>query len=127
MRRIYLATLLGALLPVAFAMTAPTRVQAKGNDSDDQMITLSGCVQGYTQGGYFLSDSKDFKNGKPKHYLLINDNDEVKTHTGKWVEVVGWPAEIGWVASIKTPDNRKLKTAAVFGVDAVTVVRESCS
>jgi hypothetical protein len=89
-------------------------------------VTLSGCVQGFSQGGYFLSDSTD-KNGKPKNYLLINDNDEVKQHMGKWVEVIGRPADFSWAASIKTSDSRTLKAGTVFGVDEVKVVRDSCT
>src|SRR5207253_9099436 len=58
-------------------------VQSTQAKKEDELITLTGCVQGFAQGGYFLSDSTD-KKGKPKHYLLVNDNDEVKAFTGKW-------------------------------------------
>jgi hypothetical protein len=118
MKYIFVITL-AALVLVAPGFSQ--RVQAK----EDEMVTLSGCVQGFAQGGYFLSDATD-KNGKPKNYLLINDNDEVKEHTGKWVEVVGRPAEFSWGVKIKTTDNRTLKTGSVFGVDTVKVLRESC-
>ena len=115
--------LTGALATVLAGGMAPAKtVQAKEPD----LVTLSGCVQGFTQGGYFLSDSTD-KKGKPKSYLLINDNEEVKAHTGKWVEVSGTPFPFGYSVSIKTSDNRTLKTGSVFGVDEVKVVRDSCS
>ena len=118
MRHLFLTGAVALTLAYGTTFTA----QAK----EPEMITLSGCVQGFAQGGYFLSDSTD-KKGKPKNYLLINDNEEVKEHTGKWVEVVGQPFPFGYDVSIKTQDNRTLKTGSVFGVDAVTVVRDSCS
>jgi hypothetical protein len=93
---------------------------------EDALITLTGCVQGFAQGGYFLSDSTD-KNGKPKHYLLVNDNDEVQAFTGKWVEVSGRPSDFSWGVKITTADNRTLKTGSVFGVETVKLVRDSCS
>jgi len=115
-----------ALFTGALALVLAGATQQNANAKENRLITLSGCVQGFTQGGYFLSDSTD-KNGKPKHYLLINDNDEVKEHTGKWVEVVGRPAEFNYGVSIKTADNRTLKTGSVFGVDTVKVVRDTCA
>jgi hypothetical protein len=119
MKHLYLT---GALaLVLTCAATSHQKVRAK----DNEMITLSGCVQGFAQGGYFLSDAAD-KKGKPKNYLLVNDNDEVKLHTGKWVEVMGRPAEFNYGVSIKTADNRTLKTGSLFGVDTVKVLRENC-
>jgi hypothetical protein len=88
--------------------------------------TSADAYRGFAQGGYFLSDSTD-KNGKPKHYLLVNDNDEGKAFTGKWVEVSGRPSDFGWGVKIKTTDNRTLKTGSVFGVDTVKLVRDTCS
>jgi hypothetical protein len=82
-------------------------------------------VQGFAQGGYFLSDATDAK-GKTKHYLLVNDNDELKQHEGRIVEVSGTPAPFGWSVSIKAQDGRQLKTGSVFGVDEVKVVQLSC-
>ena len=41
------------------------------------MIQLTGCVQGFAQGGYFFRDVVTEK-GKVKHYLLVNNNEEVK-------------------------------------------------
>ena len=113
------------LLALVISDGAMADLKAQANEQEKEMITLSGCVQGFTQGGYFLSDAID-KKGKSKNYLLINDNEEVKEHTGKWVEVVGQPAPFGYGVSIKTQDNRTLKTGSVFGVDTVTVVRDSC-
>lgn len=118
MKRFYLTGALTLLL--AFGATAQ-KAQAK----EDESITLSGCVQGFAQGGYFLSDSTD-KKGKPKNYLLVNDNDEVKEHTGKWVEVSGRPFDFSWGVKITTTDKRTLKTGSVFGVDSVKVMRETC-
>jgi len=100
-------------------------VQSTQAKKEDELITLTGCVQGFVQGGYFLSDSTD-KKGKPKHYLLVNDNDEVKAFTGKWVEVSGRPSDFGWGVKITTIDNRTLKTGSVFGVDTVKLVRDTC-
>jgi hypothetical protein len=114
--------LTGALAMFLAGATHAERAQAK----EPEMITLSGCVQGFAQGGYFLSDSTD-KKGKPKHYLLINDNDEIKEFTGKWVEVNGQPFPFGYGVSIKAQDNRTLKTSSVFGVDTVKVLRDTCT
>jgi hypothetical protein len=111
---------------LAISLAAGATYHDKAQAKEPEMVTLSGCVQGFAQGGYFLSDSTD-KKGKPKHYLLINDNDEVKEFTGKWVEVVGQPFPFGYGVSIKAQDNRMLKTSSVFGVDTVKVVRDSCS
>ncbi len=119
MKRIFLT---GAMALIFAGGVASTRTQA----GEPELVTLSGCVQGFAQGGYFLSDATD-KKGKPKNYLLVNDNDEVKEHTGKWVEVIGQPYPFGYGVSITTQDNRTLKTGSVFGVDAVKVVRDSCS
>jgi lipocalin len=105
---------------------ASAAVQSTQARKEDELITLTGCVQGFAQGGYFLSDSTD-KNGKPKHYLLVNDNDEVQAFTGKWVEVSGRPSDFSWGVKITTADNRTLKTGSVFGVDTVKLVRDSCS
>jgi hypothetical protein len=92
---------------------------------EDKLVTITGCVQGFAQGGYFLSDATDAK-GKTKHYLLVNDNDELKEHEGRVVEVSGSPAPFGWSVSIKAQDGRQLKTGSVFGVEEVKVVRPSC-
>ncbi len=113
--------LTGALALILACGATSQKAQAKENE----LVTLSGCVQGFAQGGYFLSDSTD-KKGKPKHYLLVNDNEEVKEHTGKWVEVSGRPAEFSWGVKITTADNRTLKTGSVFGVDTVKVLKETC-
>jgi hypothetical protein len=114
-------------LTSAFALIlACGAVQDTHAKKEDEVITLTGCVQGFAQGGYFLSDSTD-KNGRPKHYLLVNDNDEVKTFTGKWVEVAGRPSDFSWGVKITTADNRTLKTGSVFGVETVKLVRDSCS
>ncbi|HEV3215106.1 MAG TPA: hypothetical protein VGZ27_05260 [Vicinamibacterales bacterium] len=110
-------------LALVLACAAVQDTQAR---KEDELITLTGCVQGFAQGGYFLSDSTD-KNGKPKHYLLVNDNDEVRAFTGKWVEVAGRPSDFSWGVKITTADNRTLKTGSVFGVDTVKLVRDSCS
>jgi hypothetical protein len=110
-------------LALILACGAVRHTQAK---KEDELITLTGCVQGFAQGGYFLSDSTD-KNGKPKHYLLVNDNDEVKAFTGKWVEVVGRPSDFSWGVKITTADNRTLKTGSVFGVETVKLVGDSCA
>jgi hypothetical protein len=91
----------------------------------DEMIELTGCVQGFAQGGYFFSDVVDEK-GRVKHYLLVNDNEEVKQFEGKRVKVVGSPAPFGWTVKFTTPDNRVLKTSNVFGVDTVEVVQPAC-
>ena len=120
MKHLFLTGVLAVVL--AGGATSIQQAQAK----EPEMVTLSGCVQGFAQGGYFLSDTTD-KKGKPKHYLLINDNDEVKDFTGKWVEVQGQPAPFGYGVSMKTADNRTLKTGSVFGVDTVKVLRDSCS
>ena len=110
------------ILAGALAMTLGQThtVQAK-----DEMVTLKGCVQGFAQGGYFLSDAVDRK-GKTKHYLLVNDNDELNKHEGRMVEVIGMPAPFGWSVKIKALDGRELKTGSVFGVDEVKVVQPSC-
>jgi len=105
---------------LALTFGQPHSVQAK-----DETVTLTGCVQGFAQGGYFLSDAVD-KKGKTKHYLLVNDNDELKQHEGRMVEVVGTPAPFGWSVKIKAIDGRELKTGSVFGVDEVKVVQPSC-
>ena len=91
----------------------------------EEMMTLTGCVQGFAQGGYFLSDTVDGK-GKVKHYLLVNDNEELKEQEGRMVEVTGTPAPFSWTVKIKAQDGRDLKAGAVFGVDEVKVVQPSC-
>jgi len=108
------------------ALFLASGVTQKTAAKEDEAVTISGCVQGFTQGGYFLSDAIG-KNGKPKHYLLVNDNDEIKEHTGKLVEVIGRPAEFSWGVKIQTADNRTLKTSSVFGVDEVRVISNSCT
>ena len=100
---------------------AARTVQAK----EEQLVKLTGCVQGFAQGGYFLSDAVD-KKGNPKHYLLVNDNEELKAHEGRMVEVSGTPAPFSWTVKIKTHDVRDLKTGSVFGVDEVKVLQPSC-
>ena len=57
------------LLTAALILTsgATRALQAK----EGQLVKLTGCVQGFAQGGYFLSDAVD-KKGNPKHYLLVN-------------------------------------------------------
>ena len=89
------------------------------------MIQLTGCVQGFAQGGYFFSDVVTEK-GKVKHYLLVNNNEEVKQYEGKMVRVEGTPAPFGWSVKFTTTDNRTLKTSNVFGVDTVEVVQPTC-
>jgi hypothetical protein len=116
LRLIWVMTLALVLLLVA------TR-NAHSKDSD--MIELTGCVQGFAQGGYFFSDVVNDK-GKVKHYLLVNNNDEVKQFEGKRVKVVGTPAPFGWSVKFETRDNRMLKTSSVFGVDTVEVVQPTC-
>ena len=111
------------LLTAALILTsgATRTLQAK----EEQLVKLTGCVQGFAQGGYFLSDATD-KNGKPKHYLLVNDNEELKAHEGRMVEVSGTPAPFSWTVKIRAQDGRDLKTGSVFGVDEVRVVQPSC-
>ncbi len=88
-------------------------------------MKLTACVQGFAQGGYFLSDAVD-KKGNPKHYLLVNDNEELKAHEGRMVEVSGTPAPFSWTVKIKGQDGRDLKTGSVFGVDDVKALHPSC-
>ena len=109
----------------AAAMALSSFIGAQPAHAKDRMVELTGCVQGFAQGGYFFSDGVDEK-GKVKHYLLVNDNDEVKQFEGKTVKVVGTPAPFGWSVKFTTPDNRTLKTSSVFGVDTVEVVQPSC-
>lgn len=116
MRLIWVMTLALVLLLVA------TR---NAHSKQDEMIALTGCVQGFAQGGYFFSDVVTDK-GKVKHYLLVNNNDEVKQFEGKTVKVMGTPAPFGWSVKFKTPDNRELKTSNVFGVDTVEVIQPTC-
>ena len=93
-----------------FAMVAVTAGLVCGGtrtaQAKDETVTLTGCVQGFVQGGYFLSDATD-KKGKPKHYLLVNDNDELKQHEGRLVEVSGTPSPFGWSVKIKAQDGRE--------------------
>ena len=93
--------------------------------AEPKMIELTGCVQGFEQGGYFFSDVVTEK-GKVKHYLLVNNNEEVKQYEGKMVKVTGSPAPFGWSVKFTTSDKRTLKTSSVFGVDTVEVVQPSC-
>jgi hypothetical protein len=110
-----------AVLALVLTWGANRATQAK----DPELVVLTGCVQGFAQGGYFLSDTVD-KKGKTKHYLLVNDNEELKNHTGRWVKVAGTPFPFGWSVKYRTEDNRLLKTGHVFGVDTVEVVQASC-
>jgi hypothetical protein len=98
---------------------------AASANAEPKMIELTGCVQGFEQGGYFFSDVVTEK-GKVKHYLLVNNNEEVKQYEGKMVKVTGSPAPFGWSVKFTTPDKRTLKTSSVFGVDTVEVVQPSC-
>lgn len=98
---------------------------ASSAHAEPKMIELTGCVQGFEQGGYFFSDVVTAK-GKVKHYLLVNNNEEVKQYEGKMVKVTGSPAPFGWSVKFTTPDNRTLKTSSVFGVDTVEVVQPTC-
>ena len=109
----------GIALMLLFAIGRP--VSAK----DDELVTIKGCVQGFAQGGYFLSDAVDEK-GKAKNYLLVNDNEELKEHEGRMVEVSGTPAPFSWTVKITAQDGRQLKAGSVFGVDEVKVVQPSC-
>jgi hypothetical protein len=110
---------LGAL--VSLMLIAAPRANA-----EQKMVELTGCVQGFEQGGYFFSDVVNEK-GKVKHYLLVNNNEEVKQYEGKMVKVTGSPAPFGWSVKFTTPDKRTLKTSSVFGVDTVEVVQPSCA
>ena len=114
-------TFIGAIALALSSLVGVPTAYAK-----EEMIELTGCVQGFAQGGYFFSDVVDGK-GKVKHYLLVNDNDEVKQFEGKLVKVVGSPAPFGWSVKFTTPDNRTLKTSSVFGVDSVEVVQPACN
>ena len=112
-----------ALVAVAIGLVCGGSRTAQAKDGS--LTTLTGCVQGFAQGGYFLSDAVD-KKGKTKHYLLVNDNEELKQHEGRMVEVSGTPSPFGWSVKIKAQDGRELKTGSVFGVDEVKVVQPSC-
>jgi hypothetical protein len=112
--------LAGAMFLALVFLMAPN-----ANAKQDKMVALTGCVQGFAQGGYFFSDVVNEK-GKVKHYLLVNNNDEVKSYEGKTVKVVGTPAPFGWSVKFTTADNRTLKTSSVFGVDTVEVVQPTC-
>jgi hypothetical protein len=114
--------LTGSTILALMLLTGAPAAHAK----QDEMVSLTGCVQGFAQGGYFFSDVVDDK-GKVKNYLLVNNNDEVKQFEGKTVKVVGTPAPFGWSVKFTTPDNRTLKTSSVFGVDTVEVVQDSCN
>lgn len=111
------------ILATAFAMSA--LAMAPNAEAEDKMIQLTGCVQGFAQGGYFFSDVVNEK-GKVTHYLLVNNNEEVKQYEGKMVKVEGTPAPFGWSVKFTTADNRTLKTSNVFGVDTVEVVQPTC-
>jgi hypothetical protein len=118
-----------AALTLAFAAGASYSARAQqlklATMPEGKLVTITGCVQGFSEGGYFLSDSVD-KKGKTKHYLLVNDNEELKTHEGHWVAVIGSPAPFSWSAKIQTQDGRSLKTGSVFGVDEVKVLQATC-
>ncbi len=107
------------------ALGALMLLAAASANAEPKMIELTGCVQGFEQGGYFFSDVVTEK-GKVKHYLLVNNNEEVKQYEGKMVKVTGSPAPFGWSVKFTTPDKRTLKTSSVFGVDTVEVVQPSC-
>ena len=110
----------------ALALAMTVLVMAPGVEAkEDEMVQLTGCVQGFAQGGYFFSDVVTDK-GKVKHYLLVNNNEEVKQYEGKTVKVEGTPAPFGWSVKFTTSDNRTLKTSSVFGVDTVEVVHPTC-
>lgn len=111
------------ILATTFAIS--TLAMAPNAEAEDKMIQLTGCVQGFAQGGYFFSDVVNEK-GKVKHYLLVNNNEEVKQYEGKMVKVEGTPAPFGWSVKFTTADNRTLKTSNVFGVDTVEVVQPTC-
>ena len=107
------------------AAFASTLAMAPNAQAEGKMKQLTGCVQGFAQGGYFFSDVVGEK-GKVKHYLLVNNNEEVKQFEGKMVKVEGTPAPFGWSVKFTTADNRTLKTSDVFGVDTVEVVQPTC-
>lgn len=107
------------------ALFALVLTAAPSASAESKVVELTGCVQGFEQGGYFFSDVVSEK-GTVKHYLLVNNNDEVKQYEGKMVKVTGSPAPFGWSVKFTTPDNRTLKTSSVFGVDTVEVVRPTC-
>ena len=107
------------------ALGALMLLAASSAHAEPKMIELTGCVQGFEQGGYFFSDVVTEK-GKVKHYLLVNNNEEVKQYEGKMVKVTGSPAPFGWSVKFTTPDKRTLKTSSVFGVDTVEVVQPTC-
>jgi hypothetical protein len=111
---------IGAMALVSLMLMAAPKVNA-----EQKMVELTGCVQGFEQGGYFFSDVVNEK-GKVKHYLLVNNNEEVKQYEGKMVKVTGSPAPFGWTVKFTTPDRRTLKTSSVFGVDTVEVVQPTC-
>jgi hypothetical protein len=91
----------------------------------DEMIALTGCVRGFAQGGYFFSDVVNEK-GKVKHYLLVNNNEEMKQYECQTVKVVGTPAPFAWSVMFTTSDNRTLKAGDVFGVDTVEPIQPTC-
>ncbi len=107
------------------ALIALMLLAASGANAEPKMVELTGCVQGFEQGGYFFSDVVNEK-GQVKHYLLVNNNEEVKQYEGKMVKVTGSPAPFGWSVKFTTPDQRTLKTSSVFGVDTVEVVQSTC-
>lgn len=113
-------------LLVAAAIAMSALAMAPDAQAEDKTIQLTGCVQGFAQGGYFFSDVVNEK-GKVKHYLLVNNNEEVKQYEGKMVKVEGTPAPFGWSVKFTTADNRTLKTSDVFGVDTVEVVQPTCT
>ena len=110
---------------IVAAAFASTLAMAPNAQAEGKMQQLTGCVQGFAQGGYFFSDVVGEK-GKVKHYLLVNNNEEVKQFEGKMVKVEGTPAPFGWSVKFTTADNRTLKTSDVFGVDTVEVVQPTC-
>ena len=114
-----------SLIGVATLALSLIIISSADAKQQDDMMQLTGCVQGFAQGGYFFSDVVTEK-GKVKHYLLVNNNEEVKQYEGKLVKVEGSPAPFGWSVKFTTPDNRTLKTSDVFGVDTVELVQPTC-
>ena len=86
------------VLAIMMAGGVARNAQAK---KEDEVVVLTGCVQGFAQGG-----------------------DEIKAFTGKWVEVAGHPSDFSWDVTIRTADDRTLKTGSVF---TVKVLKDHCS
>lgn len=118
MRLMRLILVMGVTLVLIFVAT-------RNAHAKEDVVALTGCVRGFAQGGYFFSDVVNDK-GKVKHYLLVNNNDEMKQYEGQIVKVSGTPAPFGWSVTFTTDDKRTLKTSSVFGVDEVEPVQPSC-